>query len=38
MCTVNMFLSSKLYYIIDFMIKLYSYNQGAYAKITVFLA
>ena len=37
MCSGNMFLSSKLWYIIDFMIKFYSHNKGAYATITVSL-
>ena len=36
MYTGNMFLSNKLWYIIDFMIKFYSYNKGVYASITVF--
>ena len=35
MCTRNMFLII-LWYIIDFMIKCYSYKKGAYATITVF--
>ena len=35
MCTENMFLSSTLWYIIDFMIKFYSHSKGAYATITV---
>ena len=36
MCTGNMFLSNKLWYIIDFMMNFYSYNKGAYVTITVF--
>ena len=38
MCTGIMFLSCKLWYIIDFMINFYSYNKGAYAIITVFFS
>ena len=33
MCTGNMFLSGKWWYIIDFMTTFYSYNKGAYATI-----